>query len=293
EEYVSDFDFTIDEEGFNKEMENQRARARAARQSSESMQVQSELFNNLNIESNFVGYDKLTNETELIAIIYDNEFINELNTNDEAYIILKDTPFYAESGGQKADTGLIMNDTFEAEVLDVQKAPKGQHLHHIKVLKGKVELNDNISANVNISSREGIIKNDTATHLLHQALKDVSGNHIQQAGSQVMEDNLRLDFTHFDGVTTAEIKEVERIVNEKIWADVPASIETMPHEEAKEEGAVALVGETFGDEGRVVEVGAYSLELCGRCHVYNTSEIRIFKNTCEAGIGASPRITEA
>src|SRR5699024_1793911 len=105
-------------------------------------------FNNLNIESNFVGYDKLTNETELIAIIYDNEFINELNTNDEAYIILKDTPFYAESGGQKADTGLIINDTFEDKVLDVQKAPKGQHLNKIKVLKGKEELNDNINPNV-------------------------------------------------------------------------------------------------------------------------------------------------
>lgn len=293
EEYVSDFDFTIDEEGFNKEMENQRARARAARQSSESMQVQSELFNNLNIESNFVGYDKLTNETELIAIIYDNEFINELNTNDEAYIILKDTPFYAESGGQKADTGLIMNDTFEAEVLDVQKAPKGQHLHHIKVLKGKVELNDNISANVNISSREGIIKNHTATHLLHQALKDVLGNHIQQAGSQVMEDNLRFDFTHFDGVTTEEIKEVERIVNEKIWAHLPVSIETMPLDEAKEKGAMALFGEKYGKEVRVVEVGAYSLELCGGCHVYNTSEIGIFKITSEAGIGAGTRRIEA
>ena len=293
EEYVSDFEFTIDEEGFNKEMENQRARARAARQSSESMQVQSELFNNLNIESNFVGYDKLTNETELIAIIYNNEFINELNTNDEAYIILKDTPFYAESGGQKADTGLIINDTFEAEVLDVQKAPKGQHLHHIKVLKGKVELNDNISANVNISSREGIIKNHTATHLLHQALKDVLGNHIQQAGSQVMEDNLRFDFTHFDGVTTEEIKEVERIVNEKIWAHLPVSIETMPLDEAKEKGAMALFGEKYGKEVRVVEVGAYSLELCGGCHVYNTSEIGIFKITSEAGIGAGTRRIEA
>src|SRR5690625_372906 len=293
EEYVSDFDFTIDEEGFNKEMENQRARARAARQSSESMQVQSELFNNLNIESNFVGYDKLTNETELIAIIYNNEFINELNTNDEAYIILKDTAFYAESGGQKADTGLIINDTFEAEVLDVQKAPKGQHLHHIKVLKGKVELNDNISANVNISSREGIIKNHTATHLLHQALKDVLGNHIQQAGSQVMEDNLRFDFTHFDGVTTEEIKEVERIVNEKIWAHLPVSIETMPLDEAKEKGAMALFGEKYGKEVRVVEAGAYSLELCGGCHVYNASEIGIYKITAEAGIRAGTRRIEA
>src|SRR5699024_1301139 len=154
---------------------------------------------------------------------------------------------------------------------------KGEQVHHIKGLKGKVELNDNISANVNISSREGIIKNHTATHLLHQALKDVLGNHIQQAGSQVKEDNLRFDFTHFDGVTTEEIKEVERIVNEKIYAHLLVSIEKMPIEEAKEKGAMALFGEKYGKEVRVVEVVAYSLELCGGCHVYNTSEIGIFK----------------
>src|SRR5699024_2827678 len=202
---------------------------------------------------------------------------------------------------------------FEAEVLDVQKAPKGQHLHHIKVLKGKVELNDNISANVNISSREGIIKNHTATHLLHQALKDVLGNHIQQAGSQVMEDNLsfdfnavlgnniqvavskviediiRFDFTNFDGGTTEEIKEDECIVNEKIWAHLSVSTETMTLDEAKEKGAMALFGEKYGKEARGVEVGAYSLELWGGCHVCNTSEIGIFKLTCEAGIGSGTR----
>ncbi len=293
EEYVSDFEFTIDDAGFNTEMENQRTRARAARQSGQSMQVQSELFNKLDIQSDFVGYDKLNNETEIVTIIKDNEFIEELNLGDEAYIVLKETPFYAESGGQNADIGLIINDSFEAEVSDVQKAPKGQHLHHIKVLKGKIKVNDKVSAKVDAYSREGIIKNHTATHLLHQALKDVLGDHIQQAGSQVTENNLRFDFTHFDGVSQDEIKQVEHIVNEKIWAHLPVSIETMAIDEAKEKGAMALFGEKYGEEVRVVEVGPYSLELCGGCHVHNTSEVGIFKIISESGIGAGTRRIEA
>lgn len=293
EEYVSEFEFTIDEAGFNQEMESQRARARAARQSSESMHVQSELFNKLDIQSDFIGYNQLNNETEIITIIKDNEFKEELNIGDEAYIILKETPFYAESGGQKADIGLITNASFKAEVLNVQKAPKGQNLHQIKVLKGQAKLADKINASVDAYSREGIIKNHTATHLLHQALKDVLGDHIQQAGSQVTEDNLRFDFTHFDEASKEEIKEVEHIVNKQIWAHLPVSIETMAINQAKEKGAMALFGEKYGEEVRVVEVGPYSLELCGGCHVHNTSEIGIFKILSESGIGAGTRRIEA
>src|SRR5699024_7507648 len=141
--------------------------------------------------------------------------------------------------------------------------------------------------------RDGIIKNHTATHLLHQALKDVLGDHISQAGSQVTEANLRFDFTHFDGVSKEEIKEVEHIVNEKIWAHLPVSIETMAIDKAKEKGAMALFGEKYGEDVRVVEVGPYSLELCGGCHVRNTSEIGIFKILSESGIGAGTRRIEA
>lgn len=293
EEYVSDFAFTIDEAGFNKAMERQRTRARAARQSSESMQVQSELFNKLDTHSDFVGYNELNIQTEIVTIIQDNEFSKKLNFGDEAYVILKETPFYAESGGQKADNGLLITDAFEAEVLDVQKAPKGQHLHHIKVLKGNINLNDKVNVKVDAYSRDRIIKNHTATHLLHQALKDVLGDHISQAGSQVTETNLRFDFTHFDGVSKEEIKEVERIVNEKIWAHLSVSIETMSIDKAKEKGAMALFGEKYGENVRVVEVGPYSLELCGGCHVRNTSEIGIFKILSESGIGAGTRRIEA
>ena len=293
EEYVSEFGFTIDESGFNKEMENQRTRARNARQTGESMQVQSDLLSKLDIESDFIGYKNLNIATEIVAIVKDDAFKERLSPNDEAYVILAKTPFYAESGGQKADIGLIKNDSFEAEVINVQKAPKGQHLHHIKVLSGEISLNDQVNAVVNVDSREGIIKNHTATHLLHQALKDVLGDHIHQAGSQVSEDNLRFDFTHFNSVNEEELKQIERIVNEKIWQRVPVTIESMAIEDAKEKGAMALFGEKYGDIVRVVEVGAYSLELCGGCHVNNTSEIGIFKILSESGIGAGTRRIEA
>lgn len=293
EEYVSEFGFTIDEAGFNEEMESQRSRARNARQTGESMQVQSGLLSKLDVESDFVGYEDLNNKTELVAIIKDGEFNDELNLGDEAYVVLTKTPFYAESGGQTADIGFIKNKSFEAEVLDVQKAPKGQHLHQIKVLSGKITRGDKVSALVDVNSRVGIVKNHTATHLLHQALKDVLGDHIHQAGSQVSENNLRFDFTHFNSVSEDELKQVERIVNEKIWASLPVSIESMAIDEAKEKGAMALFGEKYGDVVRVVEVGPYSLELCGGCHVNNTSEIGMFKIIQESGIGAGTRRIEA
>lgn len=293
EEYVSDFEFTIDEAGFAKEMENQRSRARQARQSSESMQVQSDLLSKLDVESNFIGHGQLNNETELVTILRDGDYVDVLNQGEEGFVVLTETPFYAESGGQKADSGRITNDSFEAEVVDVQKAPKGQHLHQIKVLKGRIKQNELVKTSVNRTIREDIIKNHTATHLLHQALKDVLGDHISQAGSQVTENGLRFDFTHFNSVSDDELNEIERIVNEKIWAHLPVAIESMPIDQAKEKGAMALFGEKYGDVVRVVEVGPYSLELCGGCHVNNTSEIGIFKIQSESGIGAGTRRIEA
>lgn len=293
EEYVSEFNFTIDEAGFDKEMENQRSRARQARQSSESMQVQSDLLSKLDVESKFIGHSQLSNETELVTILKDGEYVDKLNQGEEGFVVLAETPFYAESGGQKADSGLIKNDSFEAEVIDVQKAPKGQHLHQIKVLTGTINQNKQVTTSVNRTMREDIVKNHTATHLLHQALKDVLGDHISQAGSQVTENGLRFDFTHFNSVSHDELNKIERIVNEQIWAHLPVAIESMPIDKAKEKGAMALFGEKYGDVVRVVEVGPYSLELCGGCHVNNTSEIGIFKIQSESGIGAGTRRIEA
>ena len=293
EEYVSEFNFTIDEAGFDKEMENQRSRARQARQSSESMQVQSDLLSKLDVESKFIGHSQLSNVTELVTILKDGEYVDKLNQGEEGFLVLAETPFYAESGGQKADNGLIKNDSFEAEVVDVQKAPKGQHLHQIKVLTGTINQNKQVTTSVNRTMREDIVKNHTATHLLHQALKDVLGDHISQAGSQVTENGLRFDFTHFNSVSHDELNKIERTVNEQIWAHLPVAIESMPIDKAKEKGAMALFGEKYGDVVRVVEVGPYSLELCGGCHVNNTSEIGIFKIQSESGIGAGTRRIEA
>src|SRR5699024_6371680 len=293
EEYVSEFNFTIDEDGFDKEMENQRSRARQARQSSESMQVQSDLLSKLDVESKFIGHSQLSNVTELVTILKDGKYVDKLNQGEEGFVVLAETPFYAESGGQKADSGLIKNDSFEAEVVDVQKAPKGQHLHQIKVLTGTINQNKQVTTSVNRTMREDIVKNHTATHLLHQALKDVLGDHISQAGSQVTENGLRFDFTHFNSVSHDELNKIERTVNEQIWAHLPVAIESMPIDKAKEKGAMALCGEKYGDVVRVVEVGPYSLELCGGCHVNNTSEIGIFKIQSESGIGAGTRRIEA
>lgn len=293
EEYVAEFNFTIDESGFNQAMLEQQERARKARSTSESMHVQDGLLTDLNTESEFIGYDQLLTEASLKDIIVENEFVNEITEGQEGYLILDSTPFYAESGGQKADTGLIYNESNKLKVLDVQKAPKGQHLHKVKVMSGSFSVSDSVKASVDSSSRNNVIKNHTATHLLHQVLQDVLGDHIHQAGSLVTDERLRFDFSHFSALTQTELNDIELKVNEKIWANYPVQIETMSLDQAKNKGAMALFGEKYGDQVRLVDIGDYSLELCGGCHVKNTAEIGIFKIIQETGIGAGTRRIEA
>ncbi|GAA0295292.1 alanyl-tRNA synthetase [Gracilibacillus halotolerans] len=293
EEYVAEEGFTIDEVGFEKEMEKQRERARNARQKTDSMQIQDEVFASLDIKSEFIGYDELISTTTIQEIIVDKQKVDQVSAGDEALVILAATPFYAESGGQIADKGTIKFDGGEAEVLDVQKAPKGQHLQRIYVKEGTLTKGQEIRAEVDSNSRQFIIKNHTATHLLHQALKDVLGDHVNQAGSLVASERLRFDFSHFGAVTEEELKRIEGIVNEKIWASIPLNISNKPINEAKEMGAMALFGEKYGDVVRVVEIGDYSIELCGGCHVRNSAEIGLFKIVSESGIGAGTRRIEA
>lgn len=286
-EYVEKEGFTIDENGFQKEMEKQRERARKARQKVDSMQVQDEKFANLDAESEFVGYDNFEVSTTITAIIDDEDNEKEL------YLLLKETPFYAESGGQIADRGWIYTDSAKAYVKDVQKSPKGQHLHRVVMEKGTFQTGDLVQAAIDTEFRNSIIKNHTATHLLHQALKDVLGNHVNQAGSLVTPERLRFDFSHFQPVTMEELERIEQIVNEKIWEAISLEIDYKPLEEAKEMGAMALFGEKYGDIVRVVQIDNYSIELCGGCHVNNTSEIGLFKIISESGIGAGTRRIEA
>ena len=292
EEYINEAGFTIDEAGFKQEMDKQRDRARNARQKVDSMQVQDGIFSALTAESTFVGYDTLEVDTTISTIIQDKEIV-EKSTNEEVYLLLNQTPFYAESGGQIADKGWLYTDQATARVEAVQKAPKGQNLHRVTVKQGTLKQGDSVKAVVDREARMSIIKNHTATHILHQALKDVLGDHVNQAGSLVATDRLRFDFSHFSAITSDEIDKIETIVNEKIWASLPVSIGSYPIEEAKQMGAMALFGEKYGDIVRVVQVGDYSIELCGGCHVVNTAEIGLFKITTESGIGAGTRRIEA
>jgi alanyl-tRNA synthetase len=292
-EYVDEAGFTIDEAGFAKEMEKQRERARNARQKVDSMQVQDSIFSELEIKSEFVGYDQLETDTKVAAIIHENSQVSAAMAGEEVFIFLEETPFYAESGGQLADTGWIYAKGMSAYIKDVQKAPNGQHIHHAEVKDGVLKQGDQVKAIADTAFRAGVIKNHTATHLLHQALKDVLGSHVNQAGSLVAPERLRFDFSHYEAISQEKIEQIEQMVNEKIWETLPVEIAHKKLEEAKEMGAMALFGEKYGNVVRVVQIADYSIELCGGCHVRNTAEIGLFKIVSESGIGAGTRRIEA
>jgi alanyl-tRNA synthetase len=293
EEYAAEEGMKVDHEGFEQEMERQRERARAARQEVDSMQVQGGVLGDITVESKFVGYDQLSVSSVVEVIVKDGQLVDEVGEGEEAQVILSETPFYAESGGQIADRGWIESETAKAYVKDVQKAPNGQHLHYIVVEKGTIQTKNTYVARIDEAARADIVKNHTATHLLHQALKDVLGVHVNQAGSLVAPERLRFDFSHFGQVKPEELERIEALVNEQIWRNLPVHIDYKPLDEAKAMGAMALFGEKYGDIVRVVQVGDYSLELCGGCHVTNTAEIGLFKIVSESGIGAGTRRIEA
>lgn len=293
EEYGEEEGMKVDHAGFESEMELQRERARKARQDVDSMQVQGGELGEIKVESKFVGYDQLQVESKILAIVQNGVKIDKASEGEEIQLILDVTPFYAESGGQIADLGILLSNGVKAAVKDVQKAPNGQNLHRVRIESGELQVNDQVVAVVDENNRGKIIKNHTATHLLHQALKDVLGTHVNQAGSLVEQDRLRFDFSHFGQVKPEELEEIEKIVNEKIWQSLSVQTDYKAIAEAKEMGAMALFGEKYGDIVRVVQVGDYSLELCGGCHVSNTSVIGLFKIVSESGIGAGTRRIEA
>ncbi|MCY8972026.1 alanine--tRNA ligase [Bacillus atrophaeus] len=293
EEYAEDEQMKVDHKGFEDEMEKQRARARNARQDVGSMQVQGGALRDVTVESTFVGYTNTKSDSSVVELLQDGELIEEAHEGETIQILLNETPFYAESGGQIGDKGYLRSAQAVVRITDVQKAPNGQNVHEGLVESGTLQKGMHVTAEVEDHMRSGVIKNHTATHLLHQALKDVLGTHVNQAGSLVTENRLRFDFSHFGQVTKEELERIEVIVNEKIWESIPVSIDLKPINEAKEMGAMALFGEKYGDIVRVVQVGGYSLELCGGCHVKNTAEIGLFKIVSESGIGAGTRRIEA
>ncbi|WP_304518341.1 alanine--tRNA ligase [Cohnella sp. REN36] len=294
EDYAAEQGMTVDREGFDAAMEEQRQRARAARQETESMKVQGGPLADFTEPSAFVGYEGLVAEARVVAIVAGDRFVDAAGADENVLVLLDQTPFYAESGGQVSDTGTLRAaGGATGAVNGLSKAPHGQHVHQVTVTSGTLQVGDTVTASVNAADRADIVRNHTATHLLHKALKEVLGEHVNQAGSLVEPERLRFDFSHFGAITAEELADVERRVNEQIWLGTDVDISLKPIAEAKAMGAMALFGEKYGDVVRVVRVGDYSLELCGGCHVRNTAQIGLFRLVSESGIGSGVRRIEA
>lgn len=284
---------TVDHEGFENEMEKQRERARAARQDVDSMQVQGGVLGEIKVASEFVGYGTVATESNVVALVKNGEYTDSLQAGEEGQLILDVTPFYAESGGQIADRGYLLADGVKVLVKDVQKAPNGQNLHKVVVEEGTLTKDAAVKAIIDTKNRSSVVKNHTATHLLHQALKDVLGTHVNQAGSLVTSERLRFDFSHFGQVQADELEKIERMVNEKIWESIDVEISQKQLKKRKKWAQWHYSVKNTVMSSRVVQVGDYSLELCGGCHVDNTASIGIFKIVAESGIGAGTRRIEA
>ena len=287
EELAEDAGFKIDHAGFEAAMKAQQERARAAVVKGGSMNKQSEVLTALSVTSEF-SYTAQKLSSPLTAIVQDDKRVK--TAKGLAQVVFAETPFYAEMGGQVADHGVIMDQAgvVVATVTDVQKAPNGQPLHTVEIVTELFE-NETYTLAIDLKRRNSVIKNHTATHLLHAALHTILGNHATQAGSLNEVDFLRFDFTHFSAVTADELTEIERQVNEEIWNTIDVLTVETDVATAKEMGALALFGEKYGKTVRVVTIGDYSVELCGGTHVGNTSEIGLFKIIKEEGIGSGTR----
>lgn len=288
EELAEDKGFKIDHAGFEAAMKEQQERARASVVKGGSMGMQNETLSSITEESVF-SYEEEVLESTLSVIIADNER-TEAVSEGQALLVFAKTPFYAEMGGQVADHGVIKNDKGDivARVIDVQKAPNGQALHTVEVL-ASLSVGTTYTLEIDAKRRHSVIKNHTATHLLHAALHHVIGEHATQAGSLNEEGFLRFDFTHFEAVTADELRQIEEEVNQQIWNAIPVVTVETDIDTAKSMGAMALFGEKYGKNVRVVTIGDYSIELCGGTHVSNTAEIGIFKIVKEEGIGSGTR----
>ena len=288
----------IDEAAFHVEMTRQRERARAERLAKDISGWSEDLFGELNAEpTEFDGYDVLK-ETAKVLALSDGEELNDAVSTDyeereNVLVVLDCTPFYAEMGGQVADHGYLTSGTANLKVNQVKKTPKGFYVHTCTLLDGTIRVGDTVTAAVDEQRRASICRNHTATHLMQKALREVLGEHVHQAGSYQDDKITRFDFTHFNAVTPEELVEVEKRVNEKIFAALPVTIQNLPIEEAKKMGAMALFGEKYGKVVRVVDAGGWSVEFCGGTHVKNTAQIGCFKILSEASVAAGIRRIEA
>ena len=294
-EILEEKGMAVDEKGFKEAMEIQRKTAREAREVTNYMGADVTIYESIDpgITTEFVGYDNLSYESEVTVLATDTELADALSDGERGTIFVKETPFYATSGGQEADKGIIRTADGEFIVEDVVKLLGGRFGHIGYVSKGMIKVGDKATLEVDPDNRMLSANNHSATHLLHKALRMVLGNHVEQAGSSVNADRLRFDFTHFSALTEEELKKVEAIVNEQIMNCLNVKVQNMPIEEAKKTGAAALFGEKYGSIVRVVSMGDFSIEFCGGTHVANTGVITAFKILSETGVAAGVRRIEA
>ena len=289
---ASERGMSVDEEGFLKLMQEQKDRARKARLDSDIIGWKDEVLDYLKEDnSDFVGYNETDCDCNVIAIVKDGEISNSASEGDEVIVVLDRTPFYAESGGQVADTGFIFSDCVKIEITDCKKDNLKHFLHIGKVVKGSISKGDSCKASINVERRNAIKRNHTAAHLLQAALREILGDHAHQAGSYVDENRMRFDFTHFSALTDEEIKLIENKVNEQILLGI--DVQNYETDLDKTEGAMALFGEKYGDRVRVCKIGDFSYELCGGTHIENTGKLGLFKILSECSVSSGVRRIEA
>ena len=294
-EIAEEAGLTVDEQGFRAEMEEQKNKARMAIKNKEISAWGQDLAAGIeeDLSTEFVGYESYSSESKILYIILDGEQVDSAQKGEEVTIILDRTPFYAESGGQVADTGVIAGKDGKVRVNNCNKTGEGLYLHSGIVEEGIIEKGTPVTATIDVERRLAIARNHTVTHLLHKALRNVLGDHVTQAGSLVEPDRLRFDFRHFSAMTKEEIKQVEEEVNARILDDLEVLVREMPVDEANRIGAIALFGEKYGDIVRVVQAGEYSTELCGGTHLKSTAQAGLFKIVSEGGVAAGVRRIEA
>lgn len=294
-EILEEKGYTIDEDGFKEEMEVQRKRARESRAVSNYMGADATVYDEIdrNITTEFDGYDKLEAASKVTVLTTETEIVDSLMEGQKGTIFVEKTPFYATMGGQEGDTGVITTANGVFRVEDTIKLRGGKYGHVGVMESGMISNGDEVTLKVDEQERKDTCKNHSATHLLQKALKTVLGAHVEQKGSLVNPTRLRFDFAHFQAMTPEEIAETEALVNKEIQAALPVTTQIMGIEEAKKTGAMALFGEKYGDEVRVVSMGDFSVELCGGTHVANTANITLFKIVSEAGVAAGVRRIEA
>ncbi|MDW0090168.1 alanine--tRNA ligase [Clostridioides difficile] len=294
-EILEEEHLSVDEKAFNEEMEKQKERARNARGNMDGESWKEDPLSKLEstVDSTFNGYSEIYGEGTIEAIVKDDELVQSAKEGDKVSIVLDNTTFYPEGGGQVGDCGLITNENLVLEVLNTKKGANNS-IKHIGIIKsGKISNGDKVKTLVDGETRMSAARNHSATHLLHKALREVLGEHVNQAGSLVTPERLRFDITHFEAISNEELKVIEEKVNNVILSSLDIKCDIMNIKEAKEKGATALFGEKYGDEVRVVSMGDYSTELCGGTHLTNTSQVGMFKILSEGGVAAGVRRIEA